>query len=98
MMLVFEKLHLERQNGKQFIHIPLDILDTVFFPRPYLRRDIIIDRDLRLSSQELGNIQVKTDNPPVSLHPAAMPQYPLYIVSYWQRLCANAVTPEIKPI
>ena len=60
MMLVFEKLHLERQNGKQFIHIPLDILDTVFFPRPYLRRDIIIDRDLRLSSQELGNIQVKT--------------------------------------
>ena len=60
MMLVFEKLHLERQNGKQFIHIPLDILDTVFFPRPYLRRNIIVNRYLCLCMDKLGNIKIES--------------------------------------
>ena len=31
MVLALEELHLERKNGEEFVHIPLDIPDAVLF-------------------------------------------------------------------
>ena len=44
-MLPLEEVHLERQDGKQLVHVALDVLDAVLFPSPDLGRDIIIHRD-----------------------------------------------------
>jgi len=43
------------------------ILDAVFFPGPYLRRDIVIDRDMCLRTQKLGYTQVETLKPLMTL-------------------------------
>jgi len=37
---------IKRKNGEKLIYISFYILDTVFFPRPYLRRNIIVNRYL----------------------------------------------------
>ena len=41
LMFLFKERHLERQDGEKFIHIALDILNTVFFPCPNFRRNIV---------------------------------------------------------
>ena len=60
MMLPFEEFHLEGQDGKEFIHIALDVLDAIFLPRPDLGRDIIIDRNVCPRFYIFGYLQVKT--------------------------------------
>ena len=60
MVPALKELHLERKNGEQFIHIPLDILDAVLLPSPYFGRDIIIHGDLRMGMNKLGDIQVES--------------------------------------
>ena len=59
MMLLLEEVHLEGQDGEEFVDIALDVLDAVFLPRPDLRGDIVIDGYLRLGLHELGDIQVE---------------------------------------
>ena len=54
-----KKLNLKRQDGKQFVHIPLDIFNPILFPSPYFRRNIIVDRYFRLLLYKLGYFQVK---------------------------------------
>ena len=59
MMFFLEERNLERQDGKQFSHITLDVLDAVFLPGPKLGRYVIISRYVCIGFQELSNIQVK---------------------------------------
>ena len=37
MVFLFKEVHLERQDGEEFVDIALDVLDAVLLPRPYLR-------------------------------------------------------------
>ena len=46
MVLLFEKIHFEGQDGEEFVDITTDILDAVFLPSPDLRRDIVIDGNI----------------------------------------------------
>ena len=61
-VLLLEKVHLEGKNTEQLVDIALDILDAVLLPRPYLRRDIIVDFGLwRLQLMDvLGDAEVET--------------------------------------
>ena len=60
LMLSFEEFHFKRKNGEKLIYISFYILDTVFFPRPYLRRNIIVNRYLCLCVDKFGNIQIES--------------------------------------
>ena len=60
MMFLLVEVHLERQDGEHLIHIPLDILDTVFLPCPYLWRDVIVNRYLRVRLDKFRYLQVKS--------------------------------------
>ena len=60
LMLSFEEFHFKRKNGEKLIYISFYILDTVFFPRPYLRRNIIVNRYLCLCMDKLGNIKIES--------------------------------------
>jgi hypothetical protein len=42
-VLLFEEVDLERQNGKELVDIALDILDAVLLPSPNLWRYVIVD-------------------------------------------------------
>ena len=60
LMFSFKKFHFERKDREKLVHITLYILDTVLFPCPYLRRNIIVNRNLRLGMHEFGNIEVES--------------------------------------
>ena len=60
MVLFLKKIYLERQDGEKLVHISFNVFYTVFFPRPNLRRDVIIHGDACLRLQKLGDIEVKT--------------------------------------
>ena len=60
MMLSFIESHLKRQYRKHFFNVSPNSFDAPFFPCPYLRRDIIIDGDIGVSLQKLGNIEIET--------------------------------------
>ena len=60
MVFLLEKRHLERKNGKQFVDVALDVLDTMLLPRPYLWRDVIIDRNICLRFYIFCNLQIET--------------------------------------
>ena len=47
-MLLLKEVNLERKDREQFVHIALDILYTMLFPCPYLGRDVIVYRNLRV--------------------------------------------------
>ena len=59
-MLPLEEVHFEREDGKQLVHIALDILDAILLPRPYLGRNIIVDRYIRMRVYVLGYLEVET--------------------------------------
>ena len=50
-----KKIDFKRKNGKQFIHIPLNVLYSIFFPCPNLGRNIIVDRYLSVLLDILGD-------------------------------------------
>ena len=60
-VLLLEKVHLEGKNTEQLVDIALDILDAVLLPRPYLRRDIVVNFGLwRLQLLDvLGDAEVE---------------------------------------
>ena len=60
LMLSFEELYFKRKNGEKFVYISFYILDAILFPGPYLRRNIIINRDLCLCMDKLGYIQIES--------------------------------------
>ena len=43
MVLLLEEIDLEGQNREELVDIAADVLDAVLLPRPYLRRDIVVD-------------------------------------------------------
>ena len=51
--------HLERQDREHLGNVSPNATDSPFLPSPYLRRNIIISRDIRLLFQELSNIEIK---------------------------------------
>ena len=57
--MLLEEIHFKRKDGKQLIHIALDVLDAIFFPRPYFGRDIIKNRDASMRLNIFGNFQVE---------------------------------------
>lgn len=57
--MLLEEIDLERQDRKQLIDIAFNILDAVLLPRPDLRRNIIVDRYLRVPLDVFGYLQVK---------------------------------------
>ena len=60
MMFPFIERNFKRQDREHLINIPPDALDAPFLPCPYLRRDIVIDRDARLLSQKLGYAKIES--------------------------------------
>ena len=56
---IAEKLHFERQDAEHPVHVATEILDTILFPSPYLRRDIIVDRQPQLRLYIFGNLQIE---------------------------------------
>ena len=59
MVLSLVEIYFERQDGKQFGHIAPNGFDAPFFPRPNLRRDVIVGRNGRMPLQKLRNAEVK---------------------------------------
>jgi hypothetical protein len=59
MMLFLEEIHLEGEDGEEFIDIALDVLDAIFLPRPNLGRDVIIYRDVCMRFYILGYLEVE---------------------------------------
>ena len=59
MMLLLKKFNLKRQNGEKFVHIATDILDTMLFPGPYLRGNVIVNRNRSIFLQILCDRQIK---------------------------------------
>ena len=59
MVLLLEKVHLERKDGKEFVDIATDILDAILFPCPDLRGYIVIDGYFCLGFYIFGNVEIK---------------------------------------
>src|SRR5574344_2317269 len=60
MMLLLKERYFERKNREHFVYVALDIFNTIFLPCPYLRRNIIIDRNLRMRLHKLGYTQIES--------------------------------------
>ena len=58
-MLFLEEIHFERKDGEKFVHIALDVLYSVFFPRPYFGRDIVEHGNLRILVDKLRNVEIE---------------------------------------
>lgn len=58
-VLLLEERHLERQYREQLVDVVLYLLDAILLPRPYLRRDIVVDRYLGMLVYELRNLEVE---------------------------------------
>ena len=58
-MFLLEEIHLEGEDGEEFIDIALDVLDAIFLPRPNLGRDVIIHRDICMRFYILGYLEVE---------------------------------------
>ena len=59
-VFLFEERYLERQDRKEFGYIALDAADPPLLPCPYLRRYIIIGRDICILFQELSYLEIKS--------------------------------------
>ena len=57
--MTFEEFNFKRKDREQLVYIAFDVLDAIFLPRPNLRRNIIIHRNVRMLLNKLGNLQVK---------------------------------------
>jgi hypothetical protein len=54
-----KKIDFKRKDGKEAVHIALDIFDAIFLPGPYFGGDIIINRYLRMLFYIFGNLQIE---------------------------------------
>ena len=59
LVLLIER-HLEGEDGEEFLDVAADGLDAPLLPGPYLRRDIVIDRYLRVLVDVAGYVEVET--------------------------------------
>ena len=59
-VFLFEERHLERQDRKEFGDITFDAADPPLLPCPYLRRNIIIGRNIGVLFQELSYLEIKS--------------------------------------
>ena len=59
MVLLLIERHFERQDGEHLFYIPLDGLDAPLLPCPYLRRDVIVDGNVRVLLYKLCNAEVE---------------------------------------
>ncbi len=60
MVFLLEEIHLEGQDGEEFIDIATDIFDAVLLPSPDLRGDVVIDGDVCPRFYIFCNLQVET--------------------------------------
>ena len=60
MMFLLIERDLERKDGKHLVNISLNPFDAPFFPCPYLRRDVIINGNVRVGMNILGNIEIES--------------------------------------
>ena len=59
MVLLLKEIHLEGENGEEFVDITTDVLDAVLLPSPDLRGDVVIDGDVCPRFYIFGNLQVE---------------------------------------
>ena len=59
-VLLFEERHLEWQDREEFSDITLNAADPPLLPCPYLRRNVIIGRDIGVLFQELSYLEIKS--------------------------------------
>ena len=60
LMFRFKKLHFKGKYGEEFIHIAFDILDAILLPCPYLRRNIVENRNLSPGMYKLSYVKIET--------------------------------------
>ena len=58
-VLALVEVNLERKDREHLVHVATDVLDAPLFPRPYLGRDIIIDRYGGVGTHILGYVEVE---------------------------------------
>ena len=59
-VLAFEEIDLEGQDGEEFIDIAFDVLDAILLPRPDLGRDVIINGYVCPRFYKFCNLQIET--------------------------------------
>ncbi len=59
MMLLLKERNLEWKDGEQLIHIAFNVFDTILFPSPNLRRDIVEHRYMSVTMHIFGYLQIK---------------------------------------
>ena len=59
MVFLLEEIHLEGEDGEEFVDIATDVLDAVFLPSPDFRGDVVIDGDVCPRFYIFGDLQVE---------------------------------------
>lgn len=58
-VFTFEEVYLKRQDGEERVNVAPDVLYTVFFPSPYLRRNVVEYGNAHVLTDKTGNLQVE---------------------------------------
>ena len=53
------EIHLEGQDAVEMVHIGLDEADAPFLPGPNLRRDVVVDGNVGVLFDPLGNLEIE---------------------------------------
>ena len=56
----FKELNFKGEDGEEFVDVALDVLYAIFLPRPYLRRDIIEDGNVRMALDISGYAEIES--------------------------------------
>ena len=59
MVFALEERHLEGKNREQLVDIALNVFDAPLFPCPYFGRDVIVNRNVGVSTQIAGYAEVE---------------------------------------
>ena len=59
-VVLFEEFYFKRQDREKLVNIAFDVLYAMFFPCPYLWRNVVVDRNIGLALHELGNVKVES--------------------------------------
>lgn len=56
----FKELDFKGEDGEEFVDVALYVFYAIFFPCPNLRRDIIVDGDVRMALDITGYVEIES--------------------------------------